>query len=152
MPTILNFQKIKKNWETCLGPKIRQGENFKPCFQLLKLNGLGQFENYQEVYHSKKKEGEAISAIQNKVIHDAENFELVPIDEAKSVKESIMNQEFEICNRVIEIATISMRRVCVTIKKYNVCHNQEVQSISNVVSESDTTFRFDSPLQKKLTT
>ena len=31
-----------------------------------------------------------------------------------------MDQELDICNRVYEIATYNMRRVCVTIKKYNV--------------------------------
>ena len=31
-----------------------------------------------------------------------------------------MDQELEICNRVFEIATNNMRRVCVTIKKYSV--------------------------------
>ena len=40
--------------------------------------------------------------------------------EAKSGKESPMDQELDICNRVYEIATYNMRRVCVTFKKYNV--------------------------------
>ena len=31
-----------------------------------------------------------------------------------------MDQELDICNRVYEIATYNMRRVCVTIKKHNV--------------------------------
>ena len=31
-----------------------------------------------------------------------------------------MDQELDICNRVYEIATYSLRRVCVTIKKNNV--------------------------------
>ena len=76
---------------------------------------MGQFEKSQQVYLSEK-EGEAASAIRNTVIHDAEN--LVPIYEAKSGKESTMDQELDICNRVCEIATYNM--VCVTIKKYNV--------------------------------
>ena len=50
----------------------------KPCFQLLKINNLGQFEKSQKVYFSEK-EGEAISAIRITVIHDAENLGLVPI-------------------------------------------------------------------------
>ena len=53
------------------------------CFQLLKVNYLGQFEKSQQVYLSEK-EGETISAIRNTVIHDAENLGLVPIYEAKS--------------------------------------------------------------------
>ena len=77
---------------------------------------MGQFENLQQVYLSEK-EGEALSAIRNTVIHDAENIGLVPIYEAKSGKESTMDQELEICNRVYEIATYNIRRVCVTIKK-----------------------------------
>ena len=62
---------------------------FEPCFQLLKVNDLGQFEKSQQVYLSEK-EREAISAILNTVIHDAENLGLVPIYEAKSGKESTM--------------------------------------------------------------
>ena len=38
-------------------------------------------------------------------IHDAENLGLVPIYEAKSRKESTMDQELDICNRVYGIAT-----------------------------------------------
>ena len=79
---------------------------------------MGQFEKSQQVYVSEK-EGEALSIIRNTVIHDAENLGLVPIYEAKSGKESTMDQEREICNRVYEIATYNMRRVCVTIKKYS---------------------------------
>ena len=48
----------------------------EPCFQLLKINDLGQFEKSQQVYLSEK-EGEAISAIRNTVIHDAENLGLI---------------------------------------------------------------------------
>ena len=67
-----------------------------------------------------KKEGEAVSAIRNSVIHDAENLGLVPIYEAKSGKESTMDQELDICNKVYETATYNMRRVRVTIKKNSV--------------------------------
>ena len=91
----------------------------EPCFQLLKINDLGQFEKSQQVYLSGK-EGKAISAIRNSVIHDAENLGLVLIYEAKSGKESTMDQEPDICNRVYEIATYNMRRVCVIINKYHV--------------------------------
>ena len=92
---------------------------FKPCFQLFQINDLGQFDKSQQVYLSEK-EAEALSAIRNTVIHDAENLALVPIYEAKSGKESTMDQELEICNRIYEIATDNMRRVCVTIKKCSV--------------------------------
>ena len=80
---------------------------------------MGQFEKSQQVYISEK-EGEALSTIRNNVIHDAENLGLVPIYEAKPGKESTMDQELEICNRVYEIATYNMRRAGVTIKKYSV--------------------------------
>ena len=73
----------------------------EPCFQLLKINDLEQFEKSSQV-HFCEKEGEAISAIRNTVIHDAENFELVPIYEAESVKESTMDQELYIFNTVYE--------------------------------------------------
>ena len=87
---------------------------------------MGQFEKSQQVYLSEK-EGEAISAIRNTVIHDAENLGLVPIYEAKSGRESTMDQMLDICNRVYEIATYNMRRVCVTIKKYNVSKSPYIQ-------------------------
>ena len=98
----------------------------EPCFQLLKINDLGQFEKSQQVYLSEK-EGEALSTIQNTVIHDAENLGLVPIYEAKPGKETTMDQELDICNRVYEIATYNMRRLCVTIKKYNVSKPPYIQ-------------------------
>ena len=98
----------------------------EPCIQLLKINDLGQFEKSQQVYLSEK-EGEAISAIRNTIIHDAENLGLVPIYEAKSGRESTMNQELDICNRLYETATYNMRRVCVTIKKYNVSKPPYIQ-------------------------
>ena len=80
---------------------------------------MGQFEKSQQVYLSEK-EREALSAIRNIVIRDAENLGLIPMFEAKSGKESTMDQELDICNRVYEIATYNMRRVCITIKEYSV--------------------------------
>ena len=114
--TTLNFQKTKNNLGDLFGLKILQGET---SFQLLEINDLGQFEKSQQVYLSGK-EGEAISAIRNTVIHDADNLESVPIYEAKSGKEPTLDQELDICNRVYVLATYNMRRVCVTIRKYNV--------------------------------
>ena len=61
-----------------------------------------------------------MSVIRSSVIHDAENLGLGPIYEATSGKESTMDQELDICNRVYEIATYNMRSGCVTIKKYSV--------------------------------
>ena len=92
---------------------------FEPCFQLFKKNELGQLEKRQQVYLGEK-EGEAISAIRNTVIHDAENLGLVPILELTSDKESTMNQELANCNKVYDIATFNRRQVCVTIKRYNI--------------------------------
>ena len=51
---------------------------FEPCFQLLKKNESALIEKTQQVYLGEK-EGERISAIRNTVIHDAENFGLVPV-------------------------------------------------------------------------
>ena len=99
-----NYNEISKN-KTRIGRFVRFQKSYKrkfsfePCFQLLKINDLGQFEKSQQVYLSEK----ALSTIRNTVIHDAENLGLVPIYEAKSSKESTMNQELEICNRVYEI-------------------------------------------------
>ena len=92
VPTILNFQEIEKkiggfDWFQ----KFYKGKlYFEPYFPLLKMNELGQFKKSQQVYLSEKG-GEAISAIRNSVIHDAESLELVPIYEAKSGKESTMD-------------------------------------------------------------
>ena len=96
---------------------------------------MGQFEKSQQVYLSEK-EGEVLSTIRNTVFHDAENLGLVPIYEAKPGQESTRDQELEICNRVYEIATYNMRRVCVTINKYSV--------------NKPPTFRFDSLLKKRM--
>ena len=92
---------------------------FEPCFQLFKKNELGQLEKRQQVYLGEK-EGEAISAIGNTVIHDAENLGFVPIWDLISDKESTMDQELANCNKVYDIATYNRRHVCVTIKMYNV--------------------------------
>ena len=102
---------------------------FEPCFQLLKINDLGQFESSQQVYLSEK-EGEALSTIRNKVGP-------VPIYEAKPGKESTMDQELEICNRVNEIATYNMRRVCVTTKKYSVNKQPYIQIRLFTVKENE---------------
>ena len=121
----MSFQKIKKE----LGEfqKSYKGKIcLEPCFQILKINDFGQFEKSQQVYLSEI-EGEAISAIRNTVIHNAENLGLVPIYEAKSGRDSTMDQELDICNRVYEIATYNMRRVCVRIKKYNVSNPPFIQ-------------------------
>ena len=108
-------------------PKILQGENILgTVLSSNKINDLGQFEKSQQFYLSEK-EREAISAIRNTIIHKAEKPGLVPIYEAKSGKESTMDQELDICNRVYEIATYHMRNVCVTIKKYNVCKPPYIQ-------------------------
>ena len=80
---------------------------------------MGQLGKRQQVYPGEK-EGEAISAIRNTVIHDAENLGLVPILELTSDKESTMDQELANCNKVYDIATYNRRQVCVTIKKYNI--------------------------------
>ena len=53
-------------------------------------------------------------------VHGEQKLGLVTIYEAKSAKDSNMDQEDDICNRVYEIATYNMRRVHVTIKKKNV--------------------------------
>ena len=65
--------------------------------------------------------------IPNLIMQDAENLGLLPIYEAKSGKQSTMDQKLDICNRVYEIATYNMRKVCVTVKKYNVSKPPYVQ-------------------------
>ena len=97
---------------------------------------MGQFEKSQQVYLGEK-EGNRTPAIRNTVIHDAENLGLVPINEAKSAKESTMDQELDICNRVYEIATHNMRRVCVTIKKYNMSKPPYTQILLFTAKENE---------------
>ena len=94
---------------------------FEPCFQLSKINDLGHFEKSQQVYLSENEAGSIGNpAIRNTVIPGAENSILVSIYKTKSGKESIIDQELDICNRKHQIATYNIMRVCVTIKKYNV--------------------------------
>ena len=60
---IFQSQKSNKNWEIVWFQKSYKGKfYFEPCFQLLKIKDLGQFEKSQQAYLSKK-EGEAKSAI-----------------------------------------------------------------------------------------
>ena len=87
---------------------------------------MGQLEKRQQVYLGEK-EGEAITAIRNTVIHDAENLGLVPILELTSDKESTMDQELANCNKVYDIATYNRRQVCVTIKRYNINKPPDIQ-------------------------
>ena len=106
---------------------------FEPCFQLSKNNDLGQFEQSQQVYLSEK-DGEALSRIRKTVTHDAENLGLVPIYEAKSGKESTMDQELENGNGVYEIAT------------WGGCVSQSRSTFWT----SHPTFRFDSFMYKRM--
>ena len=84
----------------------------------------------------KKKEKQAISAIRNTVIHDAENLGRVPTLELTSDKESTMDQELANCNKVYDIATYNRRQVCVTIM---------ITMLTNL-----PTFRFDCSPQKRM--
>ena len=79
---------------------------------------MRHLEKRQQVYLGEE-EVEAISAIKNTVIHDAENLGLVPILELTSNKESTMDQELAKCNKVYDIATYCGRQVFATINKSN---------------------------------
>ena len=74
---------------------------FKPCFQLLKVNDLGQFEKSQQVSILKKK----------KAKHYRQSGKLLftmlkTLDSYLYMKPNLAkDQELEICNRVYEIAT-----------------------------------------------
>ena len=85
-------------------------------------------EKFQQVYLSEEEE-EAISANRNTIIHGAENFGFVPINENISGKESTNDQELGSYNRVDEIAIYN---------KMWVCHNQEVQC-EQAILHSDST-------------
>ena len=87
---------------------------------------MGQFEKSQQVSLSEK-EGEALSEFRITIIHEAENLGLTPIYDAKFGKKSTLDQELDICNRVYEIATYNMKRVGVTIKKYEVNKSSYIQ-------------------------
>ena len=74
---------MKKNWEIVWFQGSYNGKIYiEPCFQLLEIEDLGQFEKFQQIFF-REKEGEAKSAIRNTVIHNAENLGLVPIYEAE---------------------------------------------------------------------
>ena len=64
----------------------KENIQFVPCFQLFKKNAFGQLEKPQQVYFGEQ-EVEKISNIRKTVIHDAKNFELKPIYEAKYGKQ-----------------------------------------------------------------
>ena len=88
------------------GPKNPTSEiHFEDCFQLIKKNDeLGQLEKRQQGYLGEK-EGEAISAIRNNVVHDAEQVGLLPILELTPDKDSSMDQELANCTILYDIAT-----------------------------------------------
>ena len=123
IPIILNSQKIKQELGDLLGPRNPTSGKFilNPAFNYSRKiswdNSIKVLKG--TTVHLGEKEGEAISAIKNTVIHDAENLGLVPILEFTSDKESTMKQELANCNKVYDIATYNRRQVCVTIKKYN---------------------------------
>ena len=124
----MNSQKIKQELGDLVGPKNPTKGKFilNPAFNYSR-NELRQLEKRQQVYLGEK-EGEAISAIRNTVIHDAENLGLVPILELTSDKESTMDQELANCNKVYDIATYNRRQFCVTIKRYNINKPPYIQS------------------------
>ena len=86
---------------------------------MLKKNESGQIKKSRQSYFGEK-EGERISEKRTNVIHDAENLGLVSVLELYSDKDSTMEQELADCHSVYDVATYKKRRVCVTIKKYNV--------------------------------
>ena len=99
---------------------------------------MGQFEKSEQVYFNEK-EGEPISAIRKTVINDVENLGLVAIYEAKTGKESIMDQELDIYKRVYEISTYNMRSVGVRVKKYNVNKPPYIQIRLFTAKETEAT-------------
>ena len=64
---------------------------------------LGQIKIFQQVYLGAN-EGERISAKPNTVIHNDENFGLVPLLEPYSNKDSTVEQELANCHSVYNIA------------------------------------------------
>ena len=86
---------------------------------MLKKNESRQIKKSRQSYFGEK-EGERISEKRTNVIHDAENLGLVSVLELYSDKDSTMEQELADCHSVYDVATYKKRRVCVTIKKYNV--------------------------------
>ena len=88
VPNIFSSQNFKQLLGDLFGSKnTKRGKiDLNPAFNKKKINDLGPFEKSQQSYLSETG-GEAISAIPNTVIHDAENFGLLPIYEAKTGKE-----------------------------------------------------------------
>ena len=116
--------------------KILQGENlFSTLFSTIQKKELGQIKKRQQVYRGEK-EGEAISAIKNYVVDDAENLGIVPVLELFSDKESTTDQELANCNKVYDIATYDRRQVWVTIKKYNVIKPPWIQICLFIAKEN----------------
>ena len=68
------------------------------------------------------------------MIHGAENLGLEPIYEAKSGKESTMDQ---VLHRVCNIATYDMGREFVTIKKYSVNKSPYIQIRLSTAKENE---------------
>ena len=86
---------------------------------------------------SDEKEGKRMSAIRNTAVQDAENLGLVPLLEPHSDKDSTMEQKPANCHAVYDVATYKKRRVCVTIKKYNVNKPAYIQIRLFTAKEND---------------
>ena len=134
----MNSQKIKQELGNFLGPKNPTRGKFilKPAFNYSRKKRVGTTQKNKQVYLGEK-EGEAISANRNTVIHDAEKLGLVPILELTSDNESTMEQELANCNKVYDIATYNRRQVCVTIVKYNVNKPPYIQIRTFIAKENE---------------
>ena len=64
------------------------------------------------------------TAFRNSVIHNAETFGPVPLND---VEESTMNWKLNICNRVYKIAKFNTNMIRFTIKKYSVNKPPRIQ-------------------------
>ena len=92
-------------------PKTIQGKNyFNPASKFpTPMISLKSKNISQSSLEKKKKERQ----FRNTVINDAENIDIVPIMELIAGKESTMDQELAICNKMFDIANYCRSQVCV---------------------------------------
>ena len=97
--------------------------NFEPCFQIFKTIELGQIVKEQQFLLNTKNSRPSGTLF----FTTLKRMGIVPKNKAISGKESTMDQELDICNKVYKIATYNMRRACILIKKYNVRKTPHIQ-------------------------
>ena len=116
---------------------------------MFKKTELGQLEK-KTCISWWKREGEAVSLVENSVIHNAENIGLVLILDFNSEKESTLDQELANCNKMFDIAAYIRWQLFVTIKKCNLIKDSYIQIRLYAANVKETYINYSFSKDKEL--